>query len=180
MYSIEKKEKWTYEKLIESESLKKFISSILKQLKEKIELNLKNNEQYEFEWCIMVDNSGSMSSKETFVAETLVVLIEVLRRLEHKFAIARFGNKNDKRALLKDFKTPISINSRNNHNSYDIKTNNINDNFNNNTLKIHHRIKNIRKLFHKKLERSQNSSLFYVLCKTNGRHHILLDGLFIE
>ena len=96
VYSIEKKEKWTYEKLIESESLKKFISSILKQLKEKIELNFKNNEQYEFEWCIMVDNSGSMSSKETFVAETLVVLIEVLRRLEHKFAIARFGNKNDK------------------------------------------------------------------------------------
>ena len=39
----------------------------------------------------------------------LVVLIEVLRRLEHKFAIARFRNKNDKRALLKDFKTPISI-----------------------------------------------------------------------
>ena len=109
LYNVEKKEKWTYEKLIESESLKKFISSIVKQLKEKIELNFKNNYQYEFEWCILVDNSGSMSSKETYVAETIVVLIEVLRRLEHKFAVARFGNKNDKKALLKDFKTPMSI-----------------------------------------------------------------------
>ena len=50
------------------------------------------------------------------------------------------------------FKTPISINSRHNHNTYDIKTNNINDNFNNNTLNIHYRIRNIRKLLHKKLE----------------------------
>ena len=33
------------------------------------------------------------------------------------------------------FKTPISINSRNNHNIYDIKNNNINNSFNNNTLK---------------------------------------------
>ena len=106
---VDKKEKWTYEKLVESESLKKFISSIVKQLKEKIELNFKKYDQYEYEWCIMVDNSGSMSSKEIFVAETLVVLIEVLRRLEHKFAVARFGNKNDKRALIKDFKTPMSL-----------------------------------------------------------------------
>ena len=50
------------------------------------------------------------------------------------------------------FKTHISINSRNNHNTYDIKNNNTNDNFNSNTLKIHYRIRNIRKLLHKKLD----------------------------
>ena len=33
------------------------------------------------------------------------------------------------------FKTPISINSRNNHNIYAIKNNTINNNFNSNTLK---------------------------------------------
>ena len=32
-------------------------------------------------------------------------------------------------------KTPISINSRNNHSIYEIKNNNTNNNFNNNTLK---------------------------------------------
>ena len=107
--SIEKTENWTYKKLVESESLKKFTLSIVKQLRKTIENNYTNYCQYEFEWCIMVDNSGSMSTKSIFVAETLVVLIEVLRRIEHKFAIARFGSINDKKALLKGFEDPMSM-----------------------------------------------------------------------
>ncbi|CAF0989470.1 unnamed protein product, partial [Brachionus calyciflorus] len=104
----EKKDKWTYQNLVESKSLQKFIKTVITNMRSKLdEANRKI--QNEFEWCIMVDNSGSMSSKENYIYETLVVVIEVLRRLEQKFSVARFGSRYDKKCLLKKFETPMSF-----------------------------------------------------------------------
>ena len=47
-----------------------------------------------FEWCIMLDNSGSMAAKATAVKEAVTVLMEVLRRMEQRFAVVRFGKKS--------------------------------------------------------------------------------------
>lgn len=67
----------------------------------------KTTDHHEFEWCILVDNSGSMGTKASQSAETLVVLIEVLRKLECRFAIGRFGNAH-RQILLKSFKSLFS------------------------------------------------------------------------
>ena len=55
------------------------------------------------EVCLMIDNSGSMSwdNKPTYVTEALVLFIESIRKIECPFAIARFGNINDKFTILK-------------------------------------------------------------------------------
>jgi len=101
-------EKWTYQLLVESEPLTRLISDVLKTFYIQYDaLHSKTTDHHEFDWCIMVDNSGSMSSKRDQAAEALVVLIEVLRKLECRFCIVRFGSRRNQR-LLKDFNEPFS------------------------------------------------------------------------
>ena len=57
------------------------------------------SDQHQIRWCIMVDNSGSMSIHRTIIYETLVVLMELLRKLETKFAVARFGTRKNQKIL---------------------------------------------------------------------------------
>lgn len=52
-----------------------------------------------FEWCLLLDNSGSMASKATAVKEAVTVVMEVLRRMEQPFAVVRFGRKCDQKVL---------------------------------------------------------------------------------
>jgi hypothetical protein len=44
------------------------------------------------EWAIALDNSGSMCLHENDVRETLALVIEFLRKIECRFAVARFGS----------------------------------------------------------------------------------------
>jgi hypothetical protein len=108
--SNEKPERWTYGLLAQSNSMTKLVSTILNSFMDTYyEYNEKNSSIEQIEWCIMIDNSGSMAPKVNSIFETLVVIIEILRRLECKFAIARFGNPKDKKALLKEIDVPMSF-----------------------------------------------------------------------
>ena len=106
----ERTENWAYKQLIQSEALSKFISTMVKRMRKDVEDFISRSQTvHHFEWCIMVDNSGSMAPKKNHLSETLVVVIEILRRLEHKFAIARFGSKFDQNCLLKGLDLPMSM-----------------------------------------------------------------------
>ena len=108
--NIDKNVEWAYKQLVESSALAGYINGNVKIMREEHEKLLANcNEVQHFEWCVMVDNSGSMVNKKNYVAEALVVVIEILRRLEHKFAIARFGSKYDKHCLLKSLNQAMSM-----------------------------------------------------------------------
>jgi hypothetical protein len=98
----EKDKKWTYQRLVECEQMTKNIESVLRVMRTSIpEFFQKAKHPYQFEFLVCVDNSGSMASKERFVIEALVVLIEVLRKLEFRFAVALWGREPGK--LLLDF-----------------------------------------------------------------------------
>ncbi|CAF4340196.1 unnamed protein product, partial [Didymodactylos carnosus] len=92
--------KWTYTKLVESKVITQMIDTILDKFRSEQErLTSKLIKQHELQWCIMVDNSGSMSVHRTFIFGTLVVIMEVLRKLETKFAVARFGGRTNQKIL---------------------------------------------------------------------------------
>lgn len=100
--------KWGYQRLAETKSIIKFTNLVLKHFRALHErLHEGTDERHEFEWCILVDDSGSMSPFSNQSAEALVIMIEVLRKLECRFAVARFGAKNDKRPLLKNLEMPF-------------------------------------------------------------------------
>lgn len=46
-----------------------------------------------FEWCLLLDNSGSMASKAHGAKMATALLMEVLRRVECPFAVVTFGRK---------------------------------------------------------------------------------------
>lgn len=105
----QKNEKWTYQLLVECKPLTKFVSNVLQYIRAIFaQFHAKTADHHEFEWCIMVDNSGSMGTKKNQTAEALVVLIEVLRKLECRFAVVRFGNRSNQR-LLKGLKQPFTF-----------------------------------------------------------------------
>eukprot|EP01127_Copromyxa_protea_P008978 TRINITY_DN2080_c0_g1_i4.p1 TRINITY_DN2080_c0_g1~~TRINITY_DN2080_c0_g1_i4.p1 ORF type:complete len:7466 (-),score=1064.85 TRINITY_DN2080_c0_g1_i4:44-22441(-) len=105
----DKSEKWTYQLLVECKPLTKLVSYVLRDIRTIFEkFHSKTADHHEFEWCIMVDNSGSMGTKKNQTAEALVVLIEVLRKLECRFAIVRFGNRSNQR-LLKSLAQPFDF-----------------------------------------------------------------------
>ncbi|GMH42187.1 hypothetical protein BSKO_10106 [Bryopsis sp. KO-2023] len=96
-------EKWTYQLLVESKPLMKYCRMVLNDFRSQQEqFYQKTSENHIFEWCLLVDNSGSMITKANQAAEALVLAIETLRRLECPFAIARFGGKKSQR-MLKTF-----------------------------------------------------------------------------
>ena len=101
-------EKWTYQLLAESEPMTRLCKMALDQFRGRFEdFQQRVSEYHQFEWLILVDNSGSMSLNRNQLSETLVFVMETLRKLECRFAIGRFGNKGNPR-LLKDLHTPFS------------------------------------------------------------------------
>jgi hypothetical protein len=94
----QKAEKWTYQLLTECKPLCSLIRSTTNELHKIID-KLHN---HQFEWVVLVDNSGSMMSKKNQVFEAITVFVEVLRKLECPFSIVRFGASQH---LLKDFNT---------------------------------------------------------------------------
>jgi hypothetical protein len=98
----DKTKRWTYQCLVECKPVAVAIQQVLHILRKSISTFFQTAKHpYQFEFFICVDNSGSMGSKEHSVIEALVVLIEVLRKLEFRFAIALWGRNPGK--LLLDF-----------------------------------------------------------------------------
>jgi hypothetical protein len=98
--SVEKTDKWTYQQLAESAPLMHFVERTTETIRAFMEKKLERSTMtHEFEWVVVVDNSGSMSPVANEIAETLVVLIEVLRKLEHKFGVAIFGGDKSQHVL---------------------------------------------------------------------------------
>ncbi|CAF1361600.1 unnamed protein product [Adineta steineri] len=92
--------KWTYTKLVESQVIAQMIDTILDKFRSEQERLTSNLiEQHELQWCIMIDNSGSMSLHRTFIFGALVIIMEVLRKLESKFAVTRFGGRTNQKIL---------------------------------------------------------------------------------
>ncbi|CAF2481316.1 unnamed protein product [Rotaria sp. Silwood2] len=95
-------ERWTYQMLVETEPITSMIELMVKGFRSSWEqlINRSNsNDQHEIHWCIMIDNSGSMSIHRNAIYESLVVLMELLRKLENKFAVARFGGRTNQKIL---------------------------------------------------------------------------------
>lgn len=76
------------------------IQNLLERFRKRMQL-LRDQTQkvHRFEWCVLVDNSGSMGRLDRQVQETLVLLMETLRRMECRFAIGRFGARTNNRLL---------------------------------------------------------------------------------
>eukprot|EP00931_Biecheleriopsis_adriatica_P036853 TRINITY_DN21179_c0_g2_i1.p1 TRINITY_DN21179_c0_g2~~TRINITY_DN21179_c0_g2_i1.p1 ORF type:complete len:1354 (+),score=298.99 TRINITY_DN21179_c0_g2_i1:180-4241(+) len=97
---VQKAEKWTYQLLAESKPLMKFTRQLQNRMRNAFEqVYRKCKEPQRFEWCILMDNSGSMSQVQNQCAEALTFAIEALRKLEHRFAIARFGGHKSQKIL---------------------------------------------------------------------------------
>ena len=107
---LKKPEQWTYTMLKDSKALMnitlEMVKSVMNTYHDFIE---KNNQINQIEWCIFVDNSISVKPKANSIIQSLVVLCEVLRRLECKFAVAKFGDPKDRKSLLKGFDDQISL-----------------------------------------------------------------------
>eukprot|EP00899_Mesostigma_viride_P017508 jgi/Mesvir1/25759/Mv01936-RA.3 len=105
-------DKWTYERLAECRSMQGMINEVLRLYRRQFEtLYLRSTLQgaLVFEWVILLDNSGSMAPYQAAVQETLVLLLEVLRKLEIHVAVARFGDSGSHgRVILKRFEDPYS------------------------------------------------------------------------
>ncbi|CAF4364696.1 unnamed protein product, partial [Rotaria sp. Silwood2] len=100
--SINQRDRWTYQLLVETPPIARMINLIIKEFRSKWETlinNINTNEQHELHWCIMIDNSGSMSIYRNSIYEILVILMELHRKLESKFAVARFGGRNNQKML---------------------------------------------------------------------------------
>jgi hypothetical protein len=105
-----RKGKWTYQRLSESEPLEQLTFRLISNVREKFKSHYEASHRFQkFEILLLVDNSGSMSAYEHHLMESLVMLMESLRRLECSFAVARFGAKSGlKTGLLKKFDTPFT------------------------------------------------------------------------
>eukprot|EP00397_Hematodinium_sp_SG-2012_P000165 GEMP01000165.1.p1 GENE.GEMP01000165.1~~GEMP01000165.1.p1 ORF type:complete len:2228 (+),score=410.75 GEMP01000165.1:779-7462(+) len=100
--------KWTYEMLVESSALSRISALLCEEVRSMFETHYQDTRTAPmFEFCLLFDNSGSMIRLANQVQEALVLLIETLRKLECRFAVARFGNKRGQR-LLKQFDQPFS------------------------------------------------------------------------
>lgn len=104
------RQKYTYQALMETDELTRFTQMVVNDLRVYFERFHEHTlQRQELEWVIMVDNSGSMSSKRTQTAEALLLAIETLRRLECRFAVWRFGNRGQSgRMPLKQLNEPFT------------------------------------------------------------------------
>ena len=99
---VGKPNQWTYQTLIEIPSIVRMIDLLVKNFRlswNKL-IDKKNSlEKHYIHWCILIDNSGSMSAHRNAIYESVVVLMEALRKLESKFAVARFGGQKNQKIL---------------------------------------------------------------------------------
>ena len=92
--AVDKDVKWKYQRLAESRPMQQMCRRIVKQFTGIFQTLYEFHKQETvFEWLILVDNSGSMGLKELQVTESLVLMMEVLRKLECRFGVIRFGNR---------------------------------------------------------------------------------------
>ncbi|CAF3438283.1 unnamed protein product, partial [Rotaria sp. Silwood2] len=106
----DKIKQWTYSKLIDSKAIALMIDTLLEQFRTKWEAFLSNRtSELEIHWCIMIDNSGSMNPRRNMIYESLVILMELLRKMEFKFSVARFGGRTNQK-ILKDMNQHIFTN----------------------------------------------------------------------
>ncbi|CAF4820506.1 unnamed protein product, partial [Rotaria sp. Silwood1] len=94
----EQHQQWTYQLLVEVPAISRMIDLIVQEFRshwEKLDLL----DEHEIRWCIMIDNSGSMSIHRNAIYEALVIIMELLRKLERKFAVARFGTRTNQKIL---------------------------------------------------------------------------------
>jgi len=95
-----KHDKWTYDLLTESKTFAFFLIEVVHTFESYFERFYTSvTERHDIEWCILVDNSGSMISKEIQMTEALVLAMETLKRMEFQFAVARFGDRNSQQML---------------------------------------------------------------------------------
>ena len=101
---------WTYQLLLDNAVFAKCLKTIMRGLeKSQTALYKASAERHIIEWCLLVDNSGSMITKEHQTKEALVLVMEMLRRLEFCFAVALFGDSTSQR-MQKLMKDPFTIN----------------------------------------------------------------------
>jgi len=104
----EKDRRWKYQRLAQCKAMATYITYVIKNLREQIsEFQQTEQRVNQFEFLICIDNSGSMGTKERAVTESIVVLIEVLRKLEFRFAISLVGREPGK--LLLDFDGDFNV-----------------------------------------------------------------------
>lgn len=94
---------WTYSLLSELSTINAYVQYILDTFHGLFaKFHELTTKLHKFEWVCLVDNSGSMVTKEHAIAETLVVLMEALRKLEFSFALAKFGDRSGA-VVIKEF-----------------------------------------------------------------------------
>jgi hypothetical protein len=102
--------KLTYQQLVASKPMQRACSVVTQQLLQYMEQLYKlssNAQQHVFEIVLLVDNSGSMVRLVDETKHAMVLVAEVLRRLEVKFAIVRFGRAHGQ-LVLKGLDDPFS------------------------------------------------------------------------
>lgn len=93
-------EKWTYQLLAESKALMSMSADLVSACRMLLAAHLQNESKpLNIEWAIVIDNSGSMVRVADECVQTVVILIEALRRLECRFAVATLGDANRTRIL---------------------------------------------------------------------------------
>jgi len=103
----EKIERWTYQRLVDCKPLSRMVGHVLKEYQDVFPKLAVGDIRHTFEWLLVLDNSGSMVLHANPMFQAMAVMIEVLRRIECKFAVVMFGAKG-KELILKDFKDPFS------------------------------------------------------------------------
>lgn len=62
--AVERQERWTFERLVQCKPLMNHCDKVLEEFRDSHEkLYKKTGFHHRFEWCILVDNSGSMITK---------------------------------------------------------------------------------------------------------------------
>lgn len=104
------REQLTYQRLVASKPMQRAVAVVSQQLRNFMgELYKKSSasQQHSFEVALLIDNSGSMARLVDETKQAMVLLAEVLRRLEVKFALVRFGRAHGQ-VVLKGLNQPFS------------------------------------------------------------------------
>ena len=99
---VGQQERWTYQLLVETPTIALMITLIVQEFRshwEKLVNSTNLVDEHQIRWCILIDNSGSMSIHRNAIYEALVVIMELLRKLEIKFAVGRFGARINQKIL---------------------------------------------------------------------------------
>lgn len=104
------REQLTYQNLVASKPMQRACALVTQQLRNFTEVLYKNSsgdQQHSFEVALLIDNSGSMVRLVDETKQAMVLVAEVLRRLEVKFALVRFGRAHGQ-VILKGLHQPFS------------------------------------------------------------------------